>query len=234
MRLNERYYFTGDRYADAILTQLLDYLEKEKNIHINEFEKGAFAKWYDEANLEKFVELVYDEFPLTMDTPNVDYDVEWSWNEFLDSKEGKQAKEWLENYSPVYENGLFLEILDKETIAETMDFITKPVEEFCKNNPIGKKLSKKDKDCIIETIREAEIGEFENGYTWGADEFTNIEMTDHDGEHNYSDVRNEMDKYMKYAKDGKLLATWYTDWFDDTEVFVLYSIDLEELAKNAL
>lgn len=227
MKLNERYTVTGDRYADQILTQLIEYVEDKYSMSIDKFDP-----FYYGCNLEKFVEFVFDEFPMTVDTPNAEYDVEWAWNEFLNSKEGKVAEEWISE-NAVIDSAYFYDDLDKATIAETMDFIEKPIEEFAKNNSVGKKLSKKDVQCLIDTISEAEIGEFENGYTWSADEFDEILMTDHDGEHNYDDIRKEMNNYMKYAKDGKLLATWYTD-FKNEEVLVLYCINLEELAKIAL
>ena len=230
---NDIIFFTGDEYADYILTKLIYWLEDHENIYLNEFEKGVYVKFYDEANLEKFVELVFDAYPLAVDTPNIDYDIEWCWNEFLHSSAGRYAKAWLEDYSPIIESAYFLDDLDKPTIAETMDFIERPMEEFFTKNPIGKKLSKHDKQVMINAIENADIGEFNNGYTWGADEFTEIIMTDHDGEHDYNAIRKEKNDYMKYAKDGKLISTWYAD-FNGEEVLVLYSVDLEEIGKNAL
>ena len=227
MRLTESNYFTGDRYADSILTKLTDYLE-DLGYVITDYET-----FYDSADLEKFVGFVFDEFPMTVDTPNADYDVKWSWEEFLDSKEGKSAKQWIEDNPKEIDSAYFYDDLDKATIAETMDFIEKPIEEFCKSNSIGKQLSKKDKQCLIDTISNAEIGEFENGYTWGADEYTKIIMTDHDGEHDYYAIAKEMNNRSKYAKDGMLIDTWYA-YYNDVEVLVLYGIDLEELAKKAI
>ena len=136
---NDIIFFTGDEYADYILTKLIYWLEDHENIYLNEFEKGVYVKFYDEANLEKFVELVFDAYPLAVDTPNIDYDIEWCWNEFLHSSAGRYAKAWLENYSPIIESAYFLDDLDKPTIAETMDFIERPMEEFFTKNPIGKK-----------------------------------------------------------------------------------------------
>ena len=118
MRMTESYYFTGDRYADAILTKLVDYLEKIG--YTIDKGKGSFEKFYDDANLEKFVEFVFDEFPMTVDTPNTDFDVEWSWNEFLDSKDGKIAREWIEDNPKEIDSAYFLDDLDKAFIAETV------------------------------------------------------------------------------------------------------------------
>ena len=224
-------FFTGDSYADQILTKLVYWLEDNTDIQLNEFEKGVYVKFYDECNLEKFVELVFDEYPLAVDTPNFDYDIEYCWNEFI--RKDRQAKEWVENFTPVIESSTFLDDLDAPTIAETIDGCEYVIDEFCSKNPIGKKLKAHDKKVMVDTIDNAEIGEFSNGYTWSADEFTDIVMTDYDGEHNRSDVFKEMNNYLKYAKNGKLVQTWVTD-YEDFEVCVLYSIDLEEIAKNAL
>ena len=231
MRMTESYYFTGDRYADAILTKLVDYLEKIG--YTIDKGKGSFEKFYDDANLEKFVEFVFDEFPMTVDTPNTDFDVEWSWNEFLDSKDGKIAREWIEDNPKEIDSAYFLDDLDKAFIAETVADVKLVVNEFCTKNEYGKKLSKKDKQCLIDTINDADIGEFENGYTWGADEFTYILMTDHDGEHEYKDINDALKRYTKYAQEGQLIASWIAD-YNDNDVFVLYGVDLEEIAKKAL
>ena len=45
MRLKERYTITGDRYADQILTYLIDFLEKKYKISIDKFDP-----FYEECN----------------------------------------------------------------------------------------------------------------------------------------------------------------------------------------
>lgn len=225
--IKERYTVTGDRYADQILTLLIEYVEDKYAMSIDKFDP-----FYNGCDLDKFVELVYEEFPMTVDTPNAEYDVEWAWEKFINSKDGKKAVEWIAD-NEVIDSAYFLDDLDKATIAETQDFVEEAVDEFCSKNAVGKKLSKADKKILIDTIKDADIGKFTNGYSWSADEFTAIEMTDHDGEHNYNDIRKGENDYLKYAKDGLLVASWITD-FKDEEVAVLYSVDLEEIAKNAL
>lgn len=225
--ITERYTVTGDRYADQILTLLIEYVEDKYSMSIDKFDP-----FYNGCNLEKFVEFVYENFPMTVDTPNAEYDVEWAWEEFINSKDGKVAKEWISD-NAVIDSSYFLDDLDKATIAETQDFVKEAVDEFCSKNPIGKKLSAKDKKVLITTVEEADIGEFTNGYKWSADEFTEIIMTDHDGEHEYKDISKGESEYLKYARDGKLVASWITE-FKDEEVAVLYAVDLEEIAKNAL
>ena len=227
MKLSENYIITGERYADAVLSKLIGFIESKYNISIDKFDP-----FYYGCNLEKYVELVYREFPLCMDTPNCPYDVEYCWNEFLNSKYGKSAEQWIKEHTFI-DSAYFYDDLDKETIAETMDFVKDWVKEFASKNPIGKKLSSADVKCIIDTINNAEIGTFENGYAWGADEFVEIIMNDHDGSHNYNDVMKEENKFNKYIKEGKLLGEWFTS-FNDEEVVVLYCIDLESLAKHAL
>ena len=211
--IESRNYFTGDRYADQILTVLTNYLEDKQNIIIDDYEV-----FYDEAGLEKYVEFIFNEFPLSVDTPNFEYDAEWAWNAFLETKAGQKALEWIENYSPVIKSIYLLDELDDNVIADT--------------NPLGKKLKVSDRKEIVKAL-EGEMGEFKNGYTWNPSEYVSILMSNHDGEHTYEDIRKEMNNYKKYAQNGELIGTWYTD-YNDVEVLVLYSIDLEEIAKLAL
>lgn len=223
--------FTGDRYVDTVITNLMEWLSDNGKISDEDY-----WKFYDENDLSKYVEIVFEEFPITVDTPNAYYDVKYCWNKFIDTREGRGADDWLDEYNPVVDSAYLLDDLNNDVISDLLDRYTieTAVEEFCKSNPYGKKLSKKDRQTIVDAISDADVGEFENGYSFTASEFAGIEMTDHDGEHTYADVSNADLRFRQYAKDGKLTGTWFTDSYKDTSIYALIFIDLEELAKKAM
>ena len=223
--------FTGDRYVDTVITNLMEYLQNNDKLSDEDF-----WKFYEENDLSRYVEIVFEEFPITIDTPNAYYDVEYCLDKFFDTKEGSRVEDWLDEYNPVVDSAYLLDNLDDAVISDTLvsrDSVAYALDEFCKNNSYGKKLSEKDKQTIIDAVYDGELGEFENGYAFTPSEFVGIEMTDHDGEHTSADVSRGDARFKQYARDGKLTGTWFTD-YNNIEIYALWFIDLEELAKKAL
>ena len=202
MRMTERYIITSERYADAVLTQLIEYLEKEYNISIDEFDP-----FYEECNLEKFVELVFDEFPITIDTPNAEYDVEYCWNEFINSKDGRNAEDWITLQSQTYEISIIGEYLDNNLIAESVEDELGWFDEYFKINKDAKQLSKKDRDKIIEGFREGVVTTLSNGFCFNPDEYVEVvcAVNDEDGS-TIEDLKHILGTQKQQIKNGYIFV----------------------------
>ena len=224
MRLKERYTITGDRYADQILTYLIDFLEKKYKISIDKFDP-----FYEECNLEKFVEFVFDEFPMTVNTPNAEYDVEWAWEEFINSKDGRNAEEWVEKQTETYETAIINEYLDNDLIAETLSDlgdIGKTFKEYFKICNDAKELSVKDKNEIIVAFKEGVLGELSNGFTFNPSEYCDVVCAINDEDES---TEEDLFRTMKGAsiefKRGNILVRTMTsnphlyDWADIDFIF---------------
>jgi hypothetical protein len=226
------YKFTNDDYINQVLNYWLEWYNEKNHIDFAPSDE-QLDEMFLELGFDELAEIIFTEFPLCADTPNCDFDAEYCWNEFLRTEKGKKAAEWLEEHHTI-DSEYFLDELDKSVIAETVVDTENIIDTFCKNNPYGKQMSEADRKVLIDAIENGEIGEFENGKAFGADEYAYIEMTNYDGEHNYEDLRREENKYLDYAaKKGKLIGSWITD-YNDIEVYVLYSVDLEDIAKLSL
>lgn len=222
MRMTEQYLVTGDRYADNVLTQLIDYLEKKYNISIDKFDP-----FYYGCNLEKYVEFVFSEFPLTVDTPNVDYDVEWSWNEFLDSKDGKDAEKWIDEQTEKYEVSIINEYLDNDLIAESLDKddIDKIIL-YLTQNAEAKSLSKKDKAEIVTAFNEGVTTKLSNGFSFNPSEYCDVVCAINDeDESTEEDLKRVMKSEQKEFQRGNIFIRTMTsnphlyDWADIDFVF---------------
>lgn len=224
MRMIERYIITGDRYADQVLTYLIEFLEKKYNISIDEFDP-----FYEECNLEKFVELVFNEFPVTMDTPNAEYDVEYCWEEFINSKDGRNAEEWVEKQTETYETAIINEYLDDDLIAETLSDlgdIGKTFKEYFKICDDAKELSVKDKNEIIVAFKEGVLGELSNGFTFNPSEYCDVVCAINDeDESTEEDLFRTMKGASTEFKRGNILVRTLTsnphlyDWADIDFIF---------------
>lgn len=224
MRMSERYIVTGDRYADQILTYLIDFLEKKYKISIDKFDS-----FYEECNLEKFVELIFNEFPMTVYTPNAEYDVEWAWEEFINSKDGRNAEEWVEKQTETYETAIINEYLDNDLIAETLGDlgdIGKTFKEYFKICDDAKELSVKDKNEIIVAFKEGVLGELSNGFTFNPSEYCDVVCAINDEDES---TEEDLFRTMKSAsiefKRGNILVRTMTsnphlyDWADIDFIF---------------
>lgn len=224
MKITERYIVTGDRYADQVLTQLIEFLEKKYNISIDKFDP-----FYDDCNLEKFIEFVFDEFPMTIDTPNAEYDVEWAWEEFINSKDGRNAEDWINKQTEKYEVAIINEYLDDDLIAETLSDlgdIGKTFKEYFKICDDAKQLSPKDKNEIIIAFKEGVMGELSNGFSFNPSEYCDVVCAINDEDES---TEEDLFKTMKSAstefKRGNILVRTMTsnphlyDWADIDFVF---------------
>ena len=222
MRMMENYIITGDRYVDAVISRLIDYLEKKYNISIDKFDP-----FYEGCNLEKYVEFVFSEFPLTVDTPNIDYDVEWAWNEFIDSRDGKNAQDWIDNQTEKYEVSIINEYLDNDLIAESLDKDDiDNIMYYLAQNAEGKTLTKKDKAEIVTAFNEGVIGELSNGFSFNPSEYCDVVCAINDeDESTEEDLKRVMKSEQKEFQRGNILVRTATsnphlyDWADIDFVF---------------
>ena len=222
MRMMENYIITGDRYADAVISRLIDYLEKKYSISIDKFDP-----FYYGCNLEKYVEFVFSQFPLTVDTPNVGYDVEWSWNEFIDSKEGRNAQNWIDNQTEKYEISIINEYLDDDLIAESLDKDDSDnIMLYLTQNAEAKSLSKKDKSEIVTSFNEGVTTKLSNGFCFNPSEYCDVVCAINDeDESTEEDLKHIMKSEQKEFQRGNILVHTMIsnphlyDWADIDFVF---------------
>lgn len=232
-----KYTFSGDRKTDWVLSYWLDWWNKENNKEFDPTDEQLDEMFLD-FGFDKLAEIIFTEFPITAELSGQDFDAEYCWNEFLRTREGQKAEEWLEEVTDpanvVIDSAYLLEDLDDDLIAEsTYGNQMNDLDEFFKNHPEGKKMSQKDKKVLATAISDGEVGEFKNGYTFTPSEFVDIEMTDHDGENDFNSLTKMYKESTKWAvKGGKLLYRVDMN-YNDIDVDVIFSINLNSLASYA-
>lgn len=78
--------WTMDRYENAVLNKWLDFmLSDNKYASLSGDLADDDIQNLLDAGLDKFVDYVFEEFPMCKDTPNCDYDVAWCWDNFKTS-----------------------------------------------------------------------------------------------------------------------------------------------------
>lgn len=222
MRMTERYVVTGDRYADQVLTYLIEFLEKKYNISIDEFDP-----FYEECNLEKFIEFVFNEFPMTVDTPNAEYDVEWAWEEFINSKDGRNAEDWINKQTEKYEVAIINEYLDNDLIAESLDKDDiDNIMLYLTQNAEAKSLNKKDKVEIVTAFNEGVTTKLSNGFSFNPSEYCDVVCAINDeDESTEEDLKRVMKSEQKEFQRGNILVRTIIsnphlyDWADIDFVF---------------
>jgi len=237
MRMMENYVVTGDRYADAVITKLIDYLEEKYDM----LSIDKFDPFYYECNIEKYVELVYEEFPICADTPNCPYDVEWCWEKFLGTKDGRKAEKWIEENTTKYDISVINEYLDNDLIAETLSDlgdIGESFKNYYKIDEDSKQLSKKDKDEIALAFNEGVIGKLSNGFSFSPSEYCEVvcAINDEDGNTD-DDLRYKLDSWYKELKRGNILvrtATYNPRLYNGDTIEFVFEIRIGALIYDAI
>lgn len=230
--------FTGDRTTDRIMSIWYEQYCDERHCDrvVEEFSGKELDKLMYEIGMEDFVSYVLEEFP-EMVNVGYTYDAKDTWKKFVrDTKVGYDVEEALEEFLGSYliENAIIAEYVDKDWISENYE--DGDLEFFFTKNPIGKKMYAKDKKALIDAFVDG-IGTFQNGYSFGADDFDWVIMSENDDEgHVYDDIKkymnsNSLSKNPKYwTVEG---IVWNSRLYDGKEIHCIVQVDLEEIAKHA-
>lgn len=222
-----------DRTGIRIIKPLLKWYLEDENLQYDDEFYHAVEDLYVNYNLdfESWVDFVLEEYP-SMEQVGSTFDLEYTWKQFQDTKEGKKF------YIKLYEYKFYRKI-DIEEFEEIIDFDTEipyvydstidnQFYNFFQKNKLGKKLSFEEKNLIVRAFTSGEPSTFVNGFTLFASDFAKVEAIDDDGNSvsKVTKIRNSLrDKYIVYT---------YNREFKGREVYYLVTIDIEEIAKNIL
>lgn len=235
--------WTGDRYIDHALNlwatwygdkyKLTDVLDDLTDVQMDEI-------YYD--GLDKFVEFVFENFPLCSDTPNCDYDVPSTWELFKDESKAnynftEELVQYLNDLVKV-DNSVVMEYIDDDLICECYSGSDK-LDDFFKKNKIGKQLSAKDRKAFKTAFEEGVCVGFENGYSWCPSEFADVVMSFNDDEgHTVKDLHDYVNKHKndddKFVCDCEIYNSRLSNMFGGQDIYTCWQINFEDIAYHAL
>lgn len=222
---------------DKILNAWKDYME-DKGFNLSNATDDDFMY----AGFEHFAEYVLNEFPGLGEYPNASFDIDYCWQNFdyehsnpdeINRWSGKSVKAALEELITDPDDSVFLEYIDNDLIAEEFSdrYFDGMLDPFF-NGKWGSDLSEKDRQTIIDALKDGDVHTFENGFSFSPSEFVTECTTE------YLDENGSKWKKAALADEGKLWLSSYLTYGEkmdkELEYDVYYCVNLADLASNAV